>query len=573
LEVSYGIKEGKDLIIFKKISAKNFLSFEEFEFDFKSGKHLIAGTNHSTNFAESNGSGKSSLFEGISWCIYKKTIRDKNISKDGKGKCQVSLNFSIEDDDYIITRSTDKSDKKDTVRISCNGENISPRNTENIEDVIDKIIGIPYDLFVIVVTVLQGLPVNLSTMTPTIRKGVLEAMMGLDNWDVINKLFQKEKSIISEEYREINNQYSLTEDKMIAKNAVIETIKTVTGKDQVNFTEELRQVKKQLSEARSNINSLENRREMCSTENSDVISKELNTLKSSCTIVKNQINDLIDLTEDKICPTCGQDYPLSMIEKAKEKLATFDEKLPMLQAKVRDVESLLSNINLMDNEIYTAKREMRILQSNLDNIISRMDNQKEDNTESISDLKEELKILTEEVNELNRQLKNIEIKQEGTNYILSLLLPSSPFRTRILERYLGYINNILAEISPSILDDMIISLEVDKKANGIEIQINEGKRGYRSFSGGEKRRMDIIIILSLQKFLLECTGVSTNLLVFDEIFDSLDSVGIQMVLNSIDMVFNESLCVYVITHKSDFRQSFESIIEVEKIDGVSRIRL
>jgi len=559
------------MIIFKKISAKNFLSFEEFEFDFKSGKHLIAGTNHSTNFAESNGSGKSSLFEGISWCIYKKTTRDKNISRDGKGKCQVSLEFSIEDDDYIITRSTDKSEKKDNVLVSCNGENISPRNTENIEDIIDRIIGIPYDLFVIVVTVLQGLPINLSSMTPTIRKGVLESMMSLDNWDVINKLFQREKLAISKEYNEIDIRYTTTSDNMIAKNAALETIKNMTDKSQVNFSDELYQIKKQLSEARSNINSLESRRDMCSEEEPEVIRKELYTLKSSCTIVENQIKDLIDLIEDKICPTCGQNYPSSMIEDAKEKLNAFDEKLPALQAKVRDVESLLNNINLMDNDIYAAKREMRLLQSNFDSIICRMDNQEEDNSESISAMKEELKTLAIEANELNAQLRDIEIKLEGTGYILSLLLPSSPFRTRILEKYLSYVNGILAEISPNILDNISISLEVDKKANGIEIQINDGKRGYRSFSGGEKRRMDIIIILSLQKFLLECTGVSTNLLVFDEIFDSLDNVGIQMVLNCIDMIFEESLCVYIITHIPTFRQSFESIIEVEKVDGVSSL--
>jgi DNA repair exonuclease SbcCD ATPase subunit len=101
--------------------------------------------------------------------------------------------------------------------------------------------------------------------------------------------------------------------------------------------------------------------------------------------------------------------------------------------------------------------------------------------------------------------------------------------------------------------------------------INEGKRGYKSLSGGEKRRVDIIVILSLQRFLLECTGVSTNLLVFDEIFDSLDNVGIQMVLNCIDTIFDEGLCVYIITHKSDFRVSFESFVEIEKVNDISSI--
>jgi len=83
--------------------------------------------------------------------------------------------------------------------------------------------------------------------------------------------------------------------------------------------------------------------------------------------------------------------------------------------------------------------------------------------------------------------------------------------------------------------------------------------------------VDIIIILSLQRFLLECTGVSTNLLVFDEIFDSLDNVGIRMILNCIDSIFDEDLCVYIITHKNDFKSSFESFVEIEKVDDISSI--
>lgn len=561
-------------IIFKRVWGKNFGSYEEFEFLFRQGKHMVAGTNHSTNTAESNGSGKSTPFEAPSWCIYERTLREKNISRDKKGKCFIGLEFGIEEDNYEIVRTFGKADKKSSkVKVTCNGENITPRNNENIEDVIDRIIGIPYDLFVIVVTVLQGLPINLSTMTPTIRKGVLESMMGLDNWDIFNKLFQHHRKIVSDEYNELTVKFNKSEDLMIAKNSQVETLRTATGKSDSNLKEELHNVKKQLSEARGNLNAIENKREMCSEEEPDKLREDLDTLKSSCTTIEDSINALIDLIEEGICPTCGQSYPVAMIDDAKVKLEAFDNKLPRLQSKAKALESLIRGISVMDNEIFAAKREMRIIQANMNSIISRMDEESEDNTTDITDLKAELDNLVAEVNGFNEQLQTLESKLEGVNYILSLLLPSSAFRTRILERYLGYVNAILEEVSVNILDGMVISLDVDGKANGIEINIknDERGRGYKSLSGGEKRRVDIIIILSLQRFLLECTGVSTNLLVFDEIFDSLDNVGIQMVLNCIDMFFDEDICVYIITHKNDFKTSFESIIEVEKVNDVSSI--
>lgn len=562
-------------ITFKRVWGKNFGSYEEFDFIFRPGKHGIFGTNQSSQFAESNGSGKSYLFESPSWCIYDKTLRDKNISRDKKGKCFVGMEFSIEGDHYEIMRTfgSEEGKKKNSITFKCNGENVSPRNNENIEDVIERTIGIPYDLFVVVVTVLQGLPVNLSTMTPTIRKTVLETMMGLDNWDVYNKLFQSEKKRISQEYDDLNDRYKDSEDLMIAKNSQVETFQVANEASESTLKEDLRDIKKQLSEARSNLNWLENKREMCSTEEPHEIRDKYNTIHSSCSIIEREIENLKDLLDDGICPTCGQNYPSSMIQEAEDKLGAFDNKLPRMQAKAKALQSLMDAVQVMDSDILMAKREIRIINAHMDNIISRMDEESKENTDNIEDLKQELEELVAEVNDLNEQLKQQEIRLEGSNYVLSLLLPSSTFRTRILERYLGYVNSILEEVSANILDSMTISLEVDKKANGIDIKVNseDGNRTYKALSGGEKRRVDIIIILSLQRFLLECTGISTNLLVFDEIFDSLDNVGIQMILHCIDMIFEEDLCVYIITHKNDFRQSFESIIEIEKVNDISSI--
>jgi DNA repair exonuclease SbcCD ATPase subunit len=562
-------------IRFTRVWGERFGSYESFDFVFKPGKHMVSGTNRSTDFAESNGSGKSWLFEAPSWCLFDRTLREKNISMNKKGKCFVGLEFYKEEDRYEVIRTFGKKEgkKKNDVILRCNGEKVSPRNTENIEDTIERTLGIPYDLFVIVVTVLQGLPINLSSMTPTIRKTVLETMMGIDNWDIINKLFQTEKKRVNDEYNSLVDKYNESEDLMIAKNSEVQTLKGAATKNYGNLKEELHEVKKRISKTRQDVNYLESKREMCSEKDPNDIEEDLDTLKASISVVQREIENLVDLIEDGTCPTCGQHYPESMIEDAKVKLEAFDNKLPKMNARASSMQTLLDGITEMDNDIRVAKRELRVIEAQMNSIIDRMDEDKEDSTGSIEDLQTVLDELVAEVNVLNEDLKQKELRLEGITYILSLLLPSSSFRTKVLEKYLGYINSILAEVSVSILDDMIISLVVDKKANGVEIQITstDKDRNYKSLSGGEKRRVDVIIILSLQRFLLECTGVSTNLLVFDEIFDSLDNVGIQMILNCIDQIFDESLCVYIITHKNDFRQSFESIIEIEKVNDVSSI--
>lgn len=558
------------VINFKRLWAKNYQSIEFFELIFKPGKHLITGTNHSTDFAESNGSGKSSIVEPIPWCIYKKSLRGKDISREGKGKCEVGLEFSISGDTYELTRYL--INKKDSrVEFKCNGEDITPRNNENIEDVIERTIGIPYDLFVITVVVLQGLPINLSTMTPTIRKGVLETLLGVDNWSTFTKIFKKKKEEISQDYEQVSDVYLASKSDMVAKNAELETLQEATEVVEQDDIEDLRDIKKQLSETRARMSHLENLREACSTEDSDVIRDNLNTIRLACSTIENDIEDLIGLIEDGICPTCGQNYPSSMIEVAKDKLNRYDEKLPVLKGKEANLQSLLDTIVDLDNDIFATKREMRIIQSTFNSMLDTMNNREERNTDSIDTVQKDLDRLVKEVNELDSQVTLLENKMNGYEYILSLLLPSSAFRTKVLERYLAYVNNILAEVAPNVLDNIVVSLAVNKNASGIDIDINGGKTGYYSLSGGEKRRVDLIIILSLQKFLLECANIRTNLLVFDEIFDALDPVGISCILNCIDMLFEDTICVYIITQQLSFRSSFDSFIEVEKVDGISTI--
>ena len=90
-------------------------------------------------------------------------------------------------------------------------------------------------------------------------------------------------------------------------------------------------------------------------------------------------------------------------------------------------------------------------------------------------------------------------------------------------------------------------------------------------SGGERKRLDIIIILSLQRFLLESSGISTNLIVFDEIFDALDNEGVESILECLNYMYSEDTSVYVISHNTDIKGMFDSVLTVEKTDNISQI--
>ena len=65
---------------------------------------------------------------------------------------------------------------------------------------------------------------------------------------------------------------------------------------------------------------------------------------------------------------------------------------------------------------------------------------------------------------------------------------------------------------------------------------------------------------------------SSNILAVDELFDNLDSIGCEKVLNLISNKLNDVESIYIITHHSSIPIPFDNIITVSKdINGISKI--
>jgi DNA repair exonuclease SbcCD ATPase subunit len=98
---------------------------------------------------------------------------------------------------------------------------------------------------------------------------------------------------------------------------------------------------------------------------------------------------------------------------------------------------------------------------------------------------------------------------------------------------------------------MRVSLEVTKvraTSEAIALLCDRGDgrlRPYEALSGGQRRRVDIALLLSLSQL-----SPSAGTLYFDEAFDTLDKQGIDAVCELL-ADFGEERCVVVISHNED----------------------
>jgi len=125
-----------------------------------------------------------------------------------------------------------------------------------------------------------------------------------------------------------------------------------------------------------------------------------------------------------------------------------------------------------------------------------------------------------------------------------------------------------------------ISLVFDEEMNS-KISSLAGRDediNYNSFSGGERKRIDMSILFSFIDLMKVITNWNCNILNLDEILDSgIDYAGLIELLENLKEMINKTtdLGVYVVSHKVNDEQynMFDSIWHIEKVNQFSKLEI
>lgn len=561
------------MIEFQSVEIENFMSIEKASMTFNEGKHLIIGKNMCSDDATSNGSGKSSLIEAIIWCLYKKTTRDPPLSRENKGDTKVSVKYIIDSKIYQVDRYLDHSTFGSSVKLTCDNDDISSRNDTQTDKEIINTLNINFDLFTSTIIIQQGIPVNFCNLGSTIRKSIIEEMFGFTMWEATRSKFAAEKTAKTTEKNLVELDYTKKKNEMIELNTKVELLTTLKNKGNSEYIDRIVAVKSQIVASQAQMKALEDNKISVLSNCSELDVRSMqSTTTSSLWSIERRLSDLESILATGVCGSCSQPFPVSQVKAATDEQTMLLENKKGLSDKLSNIKTMISSVDLLNAQIQTERSSIENNSKVLVSLANEANSTIIDDSE-LAALQGNLNSIVETVNSIWSQVAEANKYLEHCQYFDTLLLPSSKFRSNILKKYLSYINTTLEEVTPLIYGNLKIELDLDKQEKGVELYIHEdGKpKRYKSFSGGERRRIDIIIILSFQRFLVESSGISTNLLIFDEIFDGLDSKGMEKVLNCIDSLFPESSSIYVISHNDSIKSMFDNIITVTKKDKISTV--
>ena len=591
-------------IYFESISLKNFMSFKEAYVNLnRNGYILVEGINNNVeDSAKSNGSGKSSLFSGICWCLTGETISGaKEVSNIYlKGKTEVQVKFTFDSHSYTITRTRNPSN----LFIEVDGVDKSGKGIRDTQKILEEYLPqVTSSLINSVIILGQGLPQRFTNNTPSGRKEILEKLSNSDFMitDIKEKLSVR-KSTLEDSRNFTNNNISELQGSISTLNTLlnmyINNLNDLSSSgdyelqiDKINLTiqklkEDIESYETAKSETETLLNNCVLSSEKLSSEykleqsklkliDTKELEEEITSVNFDIKTTSNKISEIDSISD--VCPMCGQ--KLHGVVKPdstslKENLAVLKERYSELQVSLN--ESNKYNIELqnsLDLEYADRQKELSTSIEALQADIINYNNSLTTNNSMLISESENLAKLQTKLNELENTKQHLKNEIENTKKCISdntdkindlrLTVDDISARLEIISKmntlvkrdFRGYLlSNIIQFISTKskyYSNKVFGTDKLDFKLDGNNILISYDNKEYELLSGGEKQKVDVIIQLSIRDMLCKYLGFSSNIIVLDEITDSLDSKGCQNIFNLISSELGDVESIYIISHHTD----------------------
>ena len=599
-------------IKFKKIFINNFLSIGQGEISLEDkGYTLIEGINNNPkDNALSNGSGKSTCFNALCYCLTGETIQGissnlKNIYTNGEMK--VELHFSIDKDDYIVIRGRDDKDKP-FLKLFINNEDKSGKTLRESEEQLKNYL--PYltsDFIGEVIVLGQGLPHKFSNNTPSGRKEILEKLSNNDImlYDIkervekrLNELLYKKQELTTLK-TQLETQFSLYTKQKEETELKLEQLKKDSS---IDYDKEIKEHEDKIKEIQTKQDELKkkyltdkenweldnaslinmvgrknqdlNEEEKIYKEAHDPILKQLFEVKASLDSLNREIIRKENIKD--VCPTCGQKLQgvhkpdLNEDYKKREELKEKYQKLQDTSSKQEEAFNLNSQDikEKYDKELAEFKKEVDKKKLELDKLHKEayddtLLNNENTNLNKLVLAKESLQNKLEETtfnltnlkntldnlnNKILYNIKEIDNLQGHLDVVNKMnTYVKRDFRGILLSNVISYINLKCKEYAREIFGND----DIEFTLNGNNIDIKYSNKLLDTLSGGEQQKVDLIIQFAIRSMMQEYNGFNSNIIVLDEILDNLDHISCDAVLNFVTNKLSDIESIFIISHHSD----------------------
>ena len=569
------------MLKFIRIIIEGFASYEGYN-------ELDLCPNSAVVIKAPNGSGKSTIFSSLVWCLYGKTIKgvsDVNTKKKYRTKeykgTKVTTYFQKDGDVYMVTRCQnytgnleDGTKGRDRLQIIKNAEVVDIKSKPRLQEYLVQELGLSYSLFMNSIMFGQGMK-KLIQETNSDKKKIFEEVFNLNYLNIAKNMAQKGKSQIHgqvelcrSEYNSINREYESCRETYLELKESEEAFDKRRNKDIKEKQGNIRSLEKEIRYKKDGLGSLKLvEDEIQANKLQEKALKE--KLEAARNISNQPLEDVIDniillLEKNKVKKALQR---VKTIKKAYSDIERYSDErdkvlniLSKLRTKEREVQRAKYILDNLTSKLKEAKRELARLESNTDQKVNSPKYKKKTKSLKIK-LKEQKAILEQKEKEL-----------EDYEWILNDPLSNKGIKAFLFDSCLGQLNDTLEKYAEVL--GFRISFEVDlestKKDFVTLIEMDGEIYDYDELSGGQQQLCNVAMAFAMNESLTASKDI--NIAFLDEVFESLSMDNVEIVIGLIKKTFEEKV-LFLITHHESIPLSKFKTLRVERLNGRSSFKL
>lgn len=505
-------------MIIESLHMKNFKSHQDTNIEFDTGISIIIG---------GNGAGKSSILEAVSFALFKQytSKRIEQLITIGQKRMSVEIQFTAHGRTYQVLRERTKTSSKAIMKIKEGGRFQSlVSGDRQVTMEVQNLLDMDGDLFLNAVYVRQGEIADLIERTSSEKKQMIGRLLGIDslekawkNFKVILDGYNEKKIRLEgriESFKDLDEEFKTKKDK---KRELSLQIKDVNLKREENIIEsDLLREKKEILDKRSlefekATTILKSKTDFL--EQLEKTKKDLDNQLSEIILKEEEINqikprlkklEVLKSLQDKI-------KELKDLQKDEKKLVKIRDDIERFRDILNENEEYYNDYSRLDDEINTlqyakdqfegsrvliqqyterkSKIEVKIRQAleKIDHVLEKSNqilDTEFDSVEEFQDhlstskpqLEAELMIASESIQELKRELSNLQVKRENLD---------KPIKE--LERVKELCPICKSTITPQKRDELITDYQAELENNHRSSEILKDKLKRIE---GEKEKLD-----------------------------------------------------------------------------------
>ena len=563
------------MIRLKTVRWKNFLAtgnrFIEVELDQKD-MMLVVGK---------NGAGKSTLIDAITFSLFGKPFKKVNkgqlVNSVNERDTLTEIEFSVGTAEWKVRRGI----KPNLFEIYHNDRlvNQDAKSMDYQKYLEEKVLKLNFKSFTQIVVLGSASFVPFMQLTANDRRIIIEDILDIGIFSVMKTLLKDRVITLKEEMNELDYQIKLLQEKITLQEKHIKAMEEESKQKRKSDLDKIKETEQEIHKLNIEIDNHQERidRLLNSIKDKAVVERknqELDKYRSQISKnLKRFTKDKKFFVEKENCPTCEQEideeFKKNKLVEVGKGIDEMNSGLSQITKEVDKVYTRLGEISKSTQEIQKEESQIVLKQSNIhahNSFIQKLSHEMESLQKEVE--KDSMNVLTKELDE-SKSTRLQYVDQKFYYDVLSNILNDTGIKTRIIKKYLPVINKHVNDYLKDM--DFFVNFQLDENFQETIKSRHRDQFSYYSFSEGEKKRIDIALLLTWRDIASMRNSVNVNLLILDEVFDaSLDQAGVDDLMKLFNILKHTNL--FIISHKLDILDDkFPDKLIVEKVKNFTQV--